>query len=93
MTLITKIRKLIKIIRKNQVLHKHFITLATDHKSKQLILDFHVRWNTTFLMIKLLVEFKSEIDQITHKAEKICGLTITKVKVSRHLKLNMMNGK
>ena len=43
MSLITKIRKLIKVITNNQVLHEHFITLATNHKSKQLILDFHVR--------------------------------------------------
>ena len=92
-SLITKIRKLIKVITNNHVLHEHFIKLASNHKSKQLILDFHVRWNTTFLMLKRFVEFKSQIDEITHKAEKIIGLQVLRLKVSKSLKLNMMNGK
>jgi hypothetical protein len=34
MSLITKIRKLIKVITNNQVLHEYFIKLASNHKIK-----------------------------------------------------------
>jgi len=61
--------------------------LASNHKSKQLILDFHVRWNTTFLMLKRFVELKSQIDEITHKVEKIIGITSNKVKSIKKLEI------
>ena len=44
-------------------------------------------------IFSLLASFKSQIDEITHKAEKLSVLQVIRLKVSKCLKLNMMNGK
>ncbi len=84
MELITKIRKLIKAITNNQIVNEYFIQLGNQ---KQLFLDFHVRWNSTFLMLKRFKELKEQVSKVTYSAHLIKGLTKNQINSLKDLEI------
>jgi hypothetical protein len=50
-------------------------------------MDFHVRWNTSYLMLERLLKFKDIINSMTIKPEKIDG--IKKDGIEKLKKLNI----
>ena len=76
--LIEKIRKLVNLVRKSGVICDHVFKRINELKIKDafnFIPDFHVRWNSTYLMIKRLVKLKVIANELTNKPEEINGLT------------------
>ena len=61
---------------------------AKKLKVKGLILDFHVRWNSTVKMIDRLIKLKDIVNQIATDAESIDGLTTAKATQVMNLALN-----
>ena len=52
------------------------INLLPDLKNiKNFIIDFHIRWNSTYLMLQRLVKLKEIAMQITDCPRKINGIT------------------
>jgi hypothetical protein len=77
--------------RKSNIICNHIIIKAQEKKLEyvNLIIDFHVRWNTTFLMLNRFIKFKEIINNITLEPEKIDG--ITKQNINKLKKLNLSN--
>lgn len=89
--LLSKIRTLGKLSRESNIICNHIIIKAQEKKLEyvNLIIDFHVRWNTTFLMLNRFIKFKEIINNITLAPEKIDG--ITKQNINKLKKLNLSN--
>jgi len=64
------------------------LTYQLEKKYINLILDFHVRWNSVYLMITRLEKFKSIVNIITKKPESIPGLTNSQKTSIASLKLS-----
>ena len=67
-----KIRNLVKKVRNIGILSNFFMqsTFASENKLTNLILDFHVRWNTAYLMLLRLEKFNKLVNYITCKPVK-----------------------
>jgi hypothetical protein len=78
MIVLNKCRKMIKCIRKSKNILFHVRQLVenmTNEKIKvELILDFFVRWNTTYIMIDRFIIYRDIIEEITKNPHKIIGL-------------------
>ena len=86
--LLKKIRKIIKMIRKNSLIFSfvhQFLKFLRQSKSEStqeirnsraltFLLDFHVRWNSTFLMVVRFLLFRPVVEEITKKPGNIDGL-------------------
>ena len=64
------------------------LTYRLEKKYINLILDFHVRWNSVYLMITRLEKFKSIVNIITKKPESIPGITNSQKTSIASLKLS-----
>ena len=53
-------------------------TFATTNCEMNLILDFHVRWNSIYFMLKRLQRFKLIVNDILNNPDNISGLTAKK---------------
>ena len=51
-------------------------TFEITKRETSLILDFHVRWNSTYLMLERLRQFKEIINMILNDPDRIDGLTV-----------------
>ena len=70
------VRKIIGLIRRSDVINIYVIRRAkeTQQLHETFIIDFEVRWNTTYDMLERFFEFKILIDEITHNPVVIDGL-------------------
>ena len=59
-----------------------------NEMTAEMIIDFHVRWNTTYIMTDRFCIYKPIVNQITNNPELIDGLTKTQKKSLNNLKLN-----
>jgi hypothetical protein len=103
-SLFKKIRKLIKMINKSSILttfvrneieRKNIDLDAAINpsgeekvKMKELINDFHIRWNSTYLMLVRLWAAQQIINDITYSSYSHIGLTAKQIKKLRSLKNN-----
>ena len=53
-----------------------------------LILDFHVRWNSTYLMLKRLKRFQVCVNRLIANSSSINGITVAQVNNLESLKLD-----
>lgn len=88
-TIIFKIRRLVKMIRKSSILSNFVLKKASELKLnvEVLILDFQVRWNSTYLMLARLVKFKGIIYEITSQTDKINGLRNKQIEKCKKLEI------
>ena len=65
------------------------INLLPDLKNiKNFIIDFHIRWNSTYLMLQRLVKLKEIAMQITNCPRKINGITKKQMEKLKKLELS-----
>ena len=71
-----KVRQIIAMIRRSNIINIHVIKRSKEIKlpHETFIIDFEVRWNTTFNMLERFLEFKILIDEITINPHVIEGL-------------------
>ncbi len=98
-TLLKKIRKLVKLINKSSILTSFFrdeikrrdidldaeINPGDKHKVKVLDLtnDFHIRWNSTFIMLARVWAAQQILTDITYSPQSHIGLTAKQVRKLR----------
>ncbi|CAF1064128.1 unnamed protein product [Didymodactylos carnosus] len=88
--LLCRVRSLIKLIQKCHLINAYVRKQAkTDKtiKGGELILDFHIRWNTTCVMLAKFIEHRRIIIEITNTPEKIVNLK--KAKCNRLMSLTL----
>ncbi|CAF0861750.1 unnamed protein product, partial [Didymodactylos carnosus] len=56
-----------------------------------LVIDFHVRWNSTYLMIKRFIDHRTIINQITASPDRIAGLKTKKIKQMKKFEFSHEN--
>ena len=104
--LLKKIRKLIKMINKSSILttfvrdeiKRRQIDLdaainSTDEKKvkvNDLVNDFHIRWNSTFIMLARLWAAQQIVNDITYSPQSHIGLTAKQIKKLRSLQNNRL---
>jgi hypothetical protein len=79
--LLCHIRSLIVLIRKSHLINEYVRNQAKSDeniKSGELIIDFHVRWNTTCIMLTKFIEHREIIREITNTPGKIKNLKKSK---------------
>ncbi len=72
-----KVRSLVRLSRKSGIVSGHVTRRIKQHKIKNainFILDFHVRWNSTYLMLERLKKLKIVAEEITNDPDSIQGL-------------------
>lgn len=90
-SIIEKVRKFVRLIRKNRVICDHTMKLIESggfDKIDNLILDFHVRWNSTFKMLKRFIDLFDVAKELTTNPSKIDGITLDQAKCLRSLDFN-----
>ena len=89
--LLSQVRNLVRMIRKCGNIcsfAQNQIRLSADLKNiKNFIIDFHIRWNSTFLMLQRLVKLKDIPMQITDCPTKINGITKKQIEKLKRLEL------
>ena len=111
--LVKKLRKLISIIHKSSILtsfvrseiQRKQIDLDTisnssdqeNTKIKELVKDFYVRWNSTYLMLIRVIAIQQIINDITHTPQARIGLTFKQIKrlkslTNSHLDWELLQG-
>ena len=79
--LLYRIRCLIIFIRKCHLINEYVCKQAKADKSiegGELIIDFHVRWNTTCIMLTKFIEHRCIINEITNSPARIINLNKSK---------------
>lgn len=73
--LLHRVRRTIRLIRKSSLMESYVqAQMNNTGEVKQLVGDCHVRWNSTFLMIKRFLLHKDIITNITTTPDRIVGL-------------------
>ena len=89
--LFSRIRNFVKMVRKcGNICNYAHAKIKSDPTLKNIqnfIIDFHIRWNSTYLMLKRLVKLKDIVINMTERPERIDG--ITKKQVIRMRKLDL----
>ena len=67
---------------KNKIKNDESISNITN-----FIIDFHVRWNSTFLMLKRLFKLKQIVTMMTEKPSRINGITAKQIEKMSKLDL------
>ena len=85
-----KVRKIINLIKQSNNINMHVIKRVKffDLFNQSFIIDFEVRWNTTFHMLERFYEFKIVIDEITTNPVLIEGLNAAKRNQLKNLVLS-----
>jgi hypothetical protein len=77
--LLTRIRSLVKMVRKcGNICSYATKKIQEDENLSNIInfiIDFHVRWNSTYLMLKRLVKLKDIVNNMTRRPSRINGIT------------------
>ena len=106
-SLIKKNRSLIKMIHKSSILTAFVrngiqrkqiaLNAASDAKNEErvkindLVIDFHIRWNSTYLMLERLLVVQQIINDITYSSHAHIGLTPKQVKKLRSFANNHLD--
>ena len=71
-----KVREIVKLVQKCNIINTHVIkkTKETNLPTADFILDFYVRWNTTYLMLERFHLLKVIVDEITCNPQIIVGI-------------------
>lgn len=78
-----------KAIRKSKLIFDYVNHARLEARiSGFLKLDFHVRWNSTFRMIKMFMKYKQIVEEITAIPGKVIGLDEVKKAKLRQLRLS-----
>jgi hypothetical protein len=86
---VEKVRKLIKTIRKSSNIFDYLQPYRKLHKIKHfLVIDFHIRWNTTYIMLLRFEKYRGIIEMLTSNPEKVTGLKNSLINKIKRLKLN-----
>lgn len=93
--IIYKVRDFVRLVRKSNVIGS-FISEKIDEavenktlkKSYSFILDFHVRWNSTYLMLERFFKLKEFVQELITSCDQIRGLDEKKKEKIRKLDLN-----
>jgi hypothetical protein len=67
--LLCRIRSLIILIRKSHLINEYVCKQARADKSiegRELVVDFHIRWNTTCVMLTKFIQHRRIIIEITN---------------------------
>jgi len=90
--LLSRVRNLVRMIRKCGNIcsfAQKEINLLPDLKNiKNFIIDFHIRWNSTYLMLQRLVKLKEIAMQITDCPRKINRITKKQMEKLKKLELS-----
>lgn len=74
--LLGRTRKIIRFIRRSSLVEAYVREQITNPvERRQLVCDFHVRWNSTSLMLKRFLMHKNAITGIISTPERIAGLS------------------
>ena len=86
--LLNKIRSLIKTIKNSNLIMCYLIEKLKENSAKlpALALDFFIRWNSSYIMLKILKKHRYYISQIANESANIKGLDQKKI-----LKLESLN--
>ncbi len=77
--LLNKIRSIVKLYKQSSIIFAYFynyIQSLPDEdqmQKKGLIYDFVVRWNSTYLMLNRISEFRGVVDEVTSEPDRIDG--------------------
>lgn len=74
--LLNKVRKIVKLVNKSNVLIT-FVKAKSkelDIKTSNFIIDFHVRWNTTYLMLDRFLILKPIVVVLTSNPKSIFNI-------------------
>ena len=73
-----KIRSITKLTRKSNIVQNHVLKLVRDDESIKhdisFIIDFFVRWNSTYKMIERFIKLKQVVISLTSLPERIDGI-------------------
>ena len=88
--LLNKVRTLVRMVRKSGVLSSHVAKKIKDENINQVnfLLDFHVRWNSTYLMITRLKVLKKIANDLTTHPEAIEGVKPKQIVKLKSLEIN-----
>ena len=88
-SVINRTRSIIKICRSTSMITCFIKKKAREQglRNKFLILDYRVRWNTTYLMIKRFITFKPVISSLYADIDRIDGLILSKAEKLKRLAL------
>lgn len=88
--LVIRVRKLVKFARKSSIIRSYIKkkALVFSIKDKYLIIDFRVRWNSTYFMINRFLEFKQVITDLIISADSINGLKYKQKEKLRNMNFN-----
>lgn len=76
------------MIRKSKIIFDYVNKSRLELRIRSLLsLDYHVRWNTTFRMISVFLDYKQLIEEITAMPQKIIGLEKQKMNKLRKFEL------
>lgn len=98
--LLCRVRKLIKLIRESTLFSNFVYKLIKSSESlreidkrkiRGFILDFHVRWNSTYLMLNRFIMLKIVVNQITSYPENIGGLKPNQLEKIKNLSFSNEN--
>lgn len=75
--IVAKVRKIVKFARKASLIRVHIADWAKGEgkQCRTLILDFRIRWNTIYMMLARLIQFREVIEQITSFPDLINGVS------------------
>jgi hypothetical protein len=84
---IFKVRKIINMVSRSSVIKRHVIdkAKALSNVNSDFILDFCVRWNTSYLMLERFYQLKLIVDEITCNPQLILGIKLRSEKKLRSL--------
>jgi hypothetical protein len=89
--LLSRIRNLVKMVRICGNICSYAINKIKNDESisnnTNFIIDFHVRWNSTFLMLKRLFKLKQIVTMMTEKPSRINGITAKQIEKMSKLDL------
>lgn len=79
--LIVRVRKLSKCVRKSTKISSFVSKIAKQENfaASTLKIDFHIRWNTTYLMLQRFIQFRQIVTKITEFPRHIENLTKAQV--------------
>jgi hypothetical protein len=80
--LLKKVRTLIKTVKNSNVILSYLIEKLKENSAKlpSLVLDFFIRWNSTYIMLSVLKKYRSYVSSITNEPSNIEGLDQNKMR-------------
>lgn len=88
--LLFKVRSIVSTIKRANNIHIYVYQQIENEglKKRSFLLDFHVRWNTTFLMINRFLKYKKIINDLTARPEAVNGIKFKQIEKLKKLDLS-----